>query len=731
MPAERAPPARVRAMSVGIKFASVTISVILVVTGGVYLKLSDYQRESLLQAKERSAAAVTKLFVDSCAPAVVFEDNQALVDVLKALAHNDEVEYAAVWGVAAKQVGSLLAKVQHEGTPAPSHLAAAPPDLPAAIRVTRETDRVVLSAPVHNVDGGVVGVATVAFSLARENRAIVDVERTILIVSSAVALGLAFLLMALARLVVVGPLAKLVVAAKRIEEGGSGEVDVRSKDEVGQLARAFRSMASAINVREERIRARNADMRLVLDTVDEGLLTVSLEGRLAERSAIVDRWFGPPASDADLFRYLHAVDPAFSDGLTMGFEALREDYVPEELILDQLPKYLCHKERDYACTYTPIRAGARLEGILVVIKDVTTEMAHARQEALGRERLALFNAIAGDRAAFLAFVDESNESLTHLSSTTLEMQRRVVHTLKGNAGMVSLGVLASICHQLEDQLVDATTPLDEQGCAPLLDHWRELTTEIRTLVGEKPRDLMELSRASLQQLVVEIDGGASTAHVRDRLSSLALESSERPLLRLGNYGYALARRLGKGDLLLEIEPGGVRLDVRQWEGLWYEMVHVVRNAVDHGIETTKAREHAGKVERPRLRLSTYLEEGRALVVEVEDNGGGVDWNAVRETAAHKGLPHQTEADLIDALFSDGISTKATIAETSGRGIGLSAVRQQVERRGGKTSVRSERGVGTTFTFRFPLLRIGASHGIEVGDTHHARHSDEPHHVATA
>ena len=137
------------------------------------------------------------------------------------------------------------------------------------------------------------------------------------------------LLMAMARVVVVGPLAKLVGAAKRLEEGRGVKIDVSSNDEVGQLAQALRTMAGAIQVREERINARNRDMRLVLDNVGQGFITLDVSGAMSEeRSRIVDDWFGPVEGTPKLWDYLRPFDPTFADNFELGWSAVVDQFLP-------------------------------------------------------------------------------------------------------------------------------------------------------------------------------------------------------------------------------------------------------------------------------------------------------------------------------------------------------------------------------------------------------------------
>jgi two-component system, chemotaxis family, sensor kinase CheA len=152
---------------------------------------------------------------------------------------------------------------------------------------------------------------------------------------------------------------------------------------------------------------------------------------------------------------------------------------------------------------------------------------------------------------------------------------------------------------------------------------------------------------------------------------------------------------------VSIDSGGLRLDPQHWGGLWSELVHVIRNAVDHGLERIDERSASGKPPRPRLRLATAT-VGDQLVIEIEDDGRGIDWQAVERAARAKGLPCETIEDRTDALLSASVTTRDVVTTTSGRGIGLAAVRQRVDALGGRISLETAAGQGTTFRLTFPL-----------------------------
>jgi two-component system chemotaxis sensor kinase CheA len=132
---------------------------------------------------------------------------------------------------------------------------------------------------------------------------------------------------------------------------------------------------------------------------------------------------------------------------------------------------------------------------------------------------------------------------------------------------------------------------------------------------------------------------------------------------------------------------------------WSALVHAVNNAVDHGIEDPETRKARGKPEAGNLWMLA-CREGTDLVISLRDDGKGIDWKRLAEKGAERGLPNSTKAELIDVMCADGVSTRDNVTGTSGRGVGLAALREAVISLGGQLDVESEQGKGTTFLFRF-------------------------------
>ena len=186
--------------------------------------------------------------------------------------------------------------------------------------------------------------------------------------------------------------------------------------------------------------------------------------------------------------------------------------------------------------------------------------------------------------------------------------------------------------------------------------WRGLTAQMARLLGDRRRNIVEIELSELARVVELAELGEASRELTAALTAWSHEPVARRFERLAKYAVRLARRLGKGDIDIGIADDGIRLDTSRWAGFWSAMVHAVRNAVDHGIDDPEVRAAAGKPARPNLRF-TASRTSDWLMISISDDGGGIDWDAVRERARACGLPAESASDLEQALFADGFSTR--------------------------------------------------------------------------
>jgi two-component system chemotaxis sensor kinase CheA len=168
----------------------------------------------------------------------------------------------------------------------------------------------------------------------------------------------------------------------------------------------------------------------------------------------------------------------------------------------------------------------------------------------------------------------------------------------------------------------------------------------------------------------------------------------------------VAKQCGK-DVALELAGQNTDLDKGILDALAEPLMHLVRNAVDHGIEQADERLTAGKPARGTVYLNAY-HQGTQVVIEVRDDGHGIDLDQVRKQAVEKGILKQTEVDrlteqeTLNLIFEPGFSTAAEITEVSGRGVGMDVVRTVLDRLKGTVHVSTQKGRGTTIQLRAPL-----------------------------
>jgi two-component system, chemotaxis family, sensor kinase CheA len=205
-------------------------------------------------------------------------------------------------------------------------------------------------------------------------------------------------------------------------------------------------------------------------------------------------------------------------------------------------------------------------------------------------------------------------------------------------------------------------------------------------------------RDALEHLSATVDG------TRRRAADLRTIPVRRVFARFPALADDLARRQGK-QVRVILEDGGTELDKSTADAMAEPLLHLVRNAIDHGLEPPDARERVGKPPEGRLWLRA-AQEGERVRIEVEDDGRGIDHTAVLARARELGIveagDEPSEVEVEQLLFRPGFSTRRTADELSGRGIGLDVVRGTVARLRGSVEVEPGEEGGTRFVLRLPL-----------------------------
>jgi two-component system, chemotaxis family, sensor kinase CheA len=251
-----------------------------------------------------------------------------------------------------------------------------------------------------------------------------------------------------------------------------------------------------------------------------------------------------------------------------------------------------------------------------------------------------------------------------------------------------------------------------------LDQLLNLTGEIAIARG-RLQEVLESDSADSSWLALEIH--QETNRLYADLQELVMKvrlvpigSAFRPHVR--TVRDAAAAHGKKAELVMEGED--VEVDMKVIEHVRDPLLHMIRNAVDHGIETTAARKAAGKDACGRIVLRAYHETG-IVVIQIEDDGAGLDREKILTRARERGLVDTSaapgDADVHRLIFEPGFSTADAVTDLSGRGVGMDVVKRNVEMLRGALSVESRPGQGTTVTLRVPLtLAIIQGFQVDVG-----------------
>ncbi|EZH66886.1 chemotaxis protein CheA [Bacillaceae bacterium JMAK1] len=198
----------------------------------------------------------------------------------------------------------------------------------------------------------------------------------------------------------------------------------------------------------------------------------------------------------------------------------------------------------------------------------------------------------------------------------------------------------------------------------------------------------------------------TSSQLQEVILSMRMMTVERVFNRFPSMIRKLSKELGK-DIVIDISGQDTELDRSIIDEIGDPLVHLLRNAIDHGIETPNLRKQIGKPEKGRVTLEAY-HRGNHVYIDISDDGAGINRERVMKKAIENNLISESDAesrsdfDLFQLLFAPGFSTAKEVTDVSGRGVGLDVVKQTFEQLGGKIIIQSEEGKGSTFSIQLPL-----------------------------
>jgi two-component system chemotaxis sensor kinase CheA len=357
---------------------------------------------------------------------------------------------------------------------------------------------------------------------------------------------------------------------------------------------------------------------------------------------------------------------------------------------------------------------------------IITEILHSRdaiQEMIGQITLAMEQGKLPDRAVPVAHLIRAVRALA--AGEAAPPPPPTAPTASGAVAPASEIVFARAAEKTEQAarpVAVATAASSVRVNTEKLDSLVDVVGElviVQSQLLESAKGL-DTSGSTLARNMAQL--GRITKELQLTAMSLRMVPIKPTFQRMERLVRDLSRDFGK-QVVLETHGEETEIDRTVAEEIVDPLVHMVRNSLDHGLETSEGRIQAGKSEQGKLRLSAY-HEGSNLVIELADDGRGINRARVLEKARQQGLIPETVTlapdDVLNLIFLPGFSTAAKVTSVSGRGVGMDVVKRNIERLRGQIRIETEEGKGPTFRIHLPLttaiidgllVRVGADRFI--------------------
>ncbi len=393
-----------------------------------------------------------------------------------------------------------------------------------------------------------------------------------------------------------------------------------------------------------------------------------------------------------------------------------------ELFMPLLPEEVELHGKIHRIEYKLVTDEQNRDLIMLIMTDISETRDLESQMMAERDLLQMIVKVLLNRDDFLSlyhdFLLDMNRSFEQIEDEEYEDILRKIHTYKGSFSQYYMSNISAMLNTLEDEIYEVGTIdyIRNIERSRVLDALNQDIENIKRYTSDDILDENELY-AVKEEKIIEIEQKIKSIlpatefnKVIPIIKSIRYKSVKEGLKQYPDYVTKLSERMEKSVLPFEIQGDEVFVDFDVYQNLFKNMVHLFRNAVDHGIETEDERMETGKSQAASISCYVNKKDDTCFEIIIHDDGRGIDPEIVKASALEKGLIQETDLDrmsdseLLELIFQQKFSTKNEATAISGRGVGLASVKDQVEHLGGSLQVASELGNGTTFTLSLPILQ---------------------------
>ncbi|HET9236586.1 MAG TPA: 7TM diverse intracellular signaling domain-containing protein [Oligoflexus sp.] len=478
----------------------------------------------------------------------------------------------------------------------------------------------------------------------------------------------------------------------------------RAFDQAEEAERKERALNEAL---EQKVEERTEQINTILANVSSGFLLIDRSGRLLPGFTVsCHHLLGVKLHAGQLLSEVLVTDDQTRVCFKQAVAQVFEDQLPAAVSLSQIPPRVRINGLTLGVSGAELRHkdNGRIKAILFTIHDVSS-LQEAEKRVQYNETLL---SIIQEREAFKVFLKDFRESLAvavavaAIESGEQGPVRIFLHTLKGNLGTFGITALADRIHELESK---SKVEADElQGLSEMMDEFLSENDKILR-VDSLETDVLEMHPDDYREIIQYINRNVPDPQHSDliklyqRSHQKPIRSYTGPLPMTASY---IARKLGK-ELQCTIEGQHIRID-ESYAPVLRNLIHLVRNAVDHGIELPEDRGDKDKVGHLQIIFTLDKEQFRIVC---EDDGRGLDYDRIRDKALKNDLltsadaAKANESELSQLIFMPGFSTADEITTISGRGVGMSALADAVKAMKGSIHITSRSGQGLRIEIVLP------------------------------
>jgi signal transduction histidine kinase len=451
------------------------------------------------------------------------------------------------------------------------------------------------------------------------------------------------------------------------------------------------------------VKARTDQINTILKNVSSGFLVIDQKGVLQPGfTESCRRLIGVDLKPGMKLSEILPLDDQTKAILKATISQVFQDMLPLEVSLEQIPHSLAINGRTLGVSGAGLRNDAgELWAILFTMNDVTR-----LQEAEKRVRYnEMLLGILREKAAFKVFLADFRHEI-QLAFSALQSQdsigiRNLLHTMKGNLSIFGMQQAADYIHQVE-----GLNTIDVEHIEHLSDLVEILLEDNKDLLGLDNKELVfELRSSDYHEIVTWSAQQLNPRHHQELLKMLK-RCEQNPIRNHIGPLQSTVEKLGKKldkNVVCDITGTDILVDER-YASVLKNLIHLIRNAVDHGIELPEDRgskDPTGKIQ------VAFTQTPSQLLIRVQDDGRGIDPEIVKNKAKSLGLftgdgAQLSEAEIYRFIFAPGFSTATELSDISGRGVGMGAILQSVEELGGQIHISSEQGHGVKVEIDIPL-----------------------------